>query len=143
MNSDSTAATDHTSSSNRKGTGTSSDIGLRIPSILGITVTSTNQHEQDKGKSVNQQQSYNEALSKIKSATKNGRLSSANSNTQSLSNNLNSNFSEQQSVGQEIAQTKQNMQQLSYNMNYIAQNSSSIDRNLNEPVLNAIIAKNI
>ncbi|KDO02308.1 hypothetical protein REISMN_07745 [Rickettsia tamurae subsp. buchneri] len=28
-------------------------------------------------------------------------------------------------------------------MNYISQNSTSIDRNLNEPVLNAIVAKNI
>lgn len=106
-------------------------------------VTSTNNREQDKGQSVNQQQSYNEALSKIKSATKEGRLGHTNSDLQSLSNNLNSNFSEQQSIGQEIAQTKQNMQQLSYNMNYITQNSASIDRNLNEPVLNSIIAKNI
>ncbi|WP_032138660.1 hypothetical protein [Rickettsia tamurae] len=53
------------------------------------------------------------------------------------------NFSEQQSVGQEIARTKQNIEQLSYNMNYVSQNSASIDRNLNEPVLNSIIAKNI
>ncbi|KJV77578.1 conjugative transfer TraG domain protein [Rickettsia hoogstraalii str. RCCE3] len=28
-------------------------------------------------------------------------------------------------------------------MNYVSQNSASIDRNLNEPVLNSIIAKNI
>ncbi len=146
MNSDSTSATDHTGSSNRKGTSTSTTGSIGVNTMFGsgiIGVTSTNQHEQDKGQSVNQQQSYNEALSKIKSATKDGRLSSANSNTQSLSNNLNSNFSEQQSVGQEIAQTKQNIEQLSYNMNYIAQNSAAIDRNLNEPVLNAIVAKNI
>ncbi len=82
-------------------------------------------------------------MSKIKSATKDGRLAHTNSDLQSLSNNLNSNFSEQQSVGQEITRTKQNIEQLSYNMNYIAQNSASIDRNLNEPVLNAIVAKNI
>ncbi|MCC8369759.1 MAG: conjugal transfer protein TraG, partial [Rickettsia endosymbiont of Oxypoda opaca] len=49
----------------------------------------------------------------------------------------------QQSVGQEIARTKQNIEQLSYNMNYVSQNSAAIDRNLNEPVLNSIIAKNI
>lgn len=143
MNSDSIAVTDHTGSSNRKGTSNNTSIGLNAPSIGGTNVISTNNREQDQGKSVNQQQSYNEALSKIKSATKDGRLSSANSNTQSLSNNLNNNFSEQQSVGQEIAKTKQNIEQLSYNMNYIAQNSAAIDRNLNEPVLNSIIAKNI
>nr|WP_253308672.1 conjugal transfer protein TraG N-terminal domain-containing protein [Rickettsia endosymbiont of Ceutorhynchus assimilis] len=143
MNSDSTSATDHTGSSEGKGTSTNTNIGLNIPSIGGMTVGAGNHKEQNQGKSVNQQQSYNEALSKIKSATKDGRLSNVSSDVQSLSNNLGSNFSEQQSVGQEIAKTKQNMQQLSYNMNYIAQNSASIDRNLNEPVLNSIIAKNI
>lgn len=143
MNSDSIAATDHTGSSNRKGTGTSADIGLNVPSVGGVKVGSSNDKVQDQGKSVNQQQSYNEALSKIKSATKEVRLGHTNSDLQSFSNNLNSNFSEQQSVGQEIARTKQNIEQLSYNMNYVAQNSASIDRNLNKPVLNSIIAKNI
>lgn len=146
MDSDSIAATDHTGSSNKKGTGTSAEGSIGLNTMVGTAisrVTSTNNREQDKGQSVNQQQSYNEALSKIKSATKEGRLGHTNSDLQSLSNNLNSNFSEQQSIGQEIAQTKQNMQQLSYNMNYITQNSASIDRNLNEPVLNSIIAKNI
>ncbi|WP_342259868.1 hypothetical protein [Candidatus Tisiphia endosymbiont of Metellina segmentata] len=70
-------------------------------------------------------------------------MSHANSDVQSLTNNLNNNFSEQQSVGQEIARTKQNMEQLSYNINYVSQNSASIDRNLNEPVLDSIVAKNI
>ncbi|WP_341789867.1 hypothetical protein [Rickettsia endosymbiont of Polydrusus tereticollis] len=146
MNSDSTSATDHTGSSNRKGTSTSATGSIGVNTMFGsgiIGVTSTNDQGKEQGKSVNQQQSYNEALSKIKSATKDGRLSNASSSMQSLSNNLNSNFSEQQSVGQEIASTKQNIEQLSYNMNYIAQNSAAIDRNLNEPVLNSIIAKNI
>ncbi|WP_266264422.1 hypothetical protein [Rickettsia hoogstraalii] len=146
MNSDSIAATDHTGSSNRKGTSTSTEGSIGLNTIAGTAmtrVTSGNDQGQDQGKSVNQQQSYNEALSKIKSATKDGRLGHTNSDLHSLSNNLNSNFSEQQSTGQEIARTKQNMQQLSYNMNYITQNSAAIDRNLNEPVLNSIIAKNI
>ncbi|XVN41417.1 MAG: conjugal transfer protein TraG N-terminal domain-containing protein [Rickettsia endosymbiont of Argas persicus] len=146
MNSDSTSATDHTGSSNKKGTGTSATGSIGLNTMFGsgmTTVGSSNDKVQDQGKSVNQQQSYNEALSKIKSATKDGRLGHTNSDLHSLSNNLNNNFSEQQSVGQEIAQTKQNMQQLSYNMNYITQNSASIDCNLNEPVLNSIIAKNI
>ncbi|KJV52696.1 conjugative transfer TraG domain protein [Orientia tsutsugamushi str. Gilliam] len=60
----------------------------------------------------------------------------------SLSENLNANFSEQQSIGQEIAKTKQEMEQLSYSMNYVSQNSITIDRNINELVLNAIIDQN-
>ncbi|KJV62561.1 conjugal transfer protein TraG N-terminal domain-containing protein [Rickettsia amblyommatis] len=146
INSDSTSATDHTGSSNRKGTGTSATGSIGVNTMFGsgmTTVGSSNEQGKERGKSVNQQQSYNEALSKIKSATKDGRLGHTNSDLHSLSNNLNSNFSEQQSVGQEITRTKQNMEQLSYNMNYISQNSATIDRNLNEPVLNSIIAKNI
>ncbi|MFV9890169.1 MAG: hypothetical protein AB8U29_07160 [Rickettsia conorii subsp. raoultii] len=146
MNSDSIAATDHTGSSNRKGTSTSTEGSIGLNTIAGTAMTrvrSGNDQGQDQGKSVNQQQSYNEALSKIKSATKDGRLGHTNSDLHSLSNNLNRNFSDQQSTGQEIARTTQNMQQLSYNMNYITQNSAAIDRNLNEPVLNSIIAKNI
>ncbi|KJV93158.1 conjugal transfer protein TraG N-terminal domain-containing protein, partial [Rickettsia amblyommatis] len=146
MNSDSIAATDHTSSNNRKGTSTSAEGGIGVNTMVGHAMTkvgSSNEQGKERGKSVNQQQSYNEALSKIKSATKDGRLGHTNSDLHSLSNNLNSNFSEQQSVGQEITQTKQNIEQLNYNMNYISQNSASIDRNLNEPVLNSIIAKNI
>ncbi|WP_375319535.1 conjugal transfer protein TraG N-terminal domain-containing protein [Candidatus Tisiphia endosymbiont of Oplodontha viridula] len=142
-NSDSESATEHTSNSNRKGTSTSARVGINIPVAGGISVESGNQEGKEQGKSVNQQQSYNEALSKIKSASKEGRLNQSNSDLQSLSNNLNSNFSEQQSVGQEIAKTKQNMEQLSYNINYVSQNSATIDRNLNEPVLDSIIAKNI
>ncbi|SPM44758.1 conjugal transfer protein TraG [Orientia tsutsugamushi] len=60
----------------------------------------------------------------------------------SLSENLNANLSEQQSIGQEIAKTKQEMEQLSYSMNYVSQNSITIDRNINELVLNEIIAQN-
>ncbi|KJV52525.1 conjugative transfer TraG domain protein [Orientia tsutsugamushi str. Karp] len=60
----------------------------------------------------------------------------------SLSENLNANLSEQQSIGQEIAKTKQEMEQLSYSMNYVSQNSITIDRNINELVLNEIIDQN-
>ncbi|KJV73420.1 conjugative transfer TraG domain protein [Orientia tsutsugamushi str. UT76] len=34
------------------------------------------------------------------------------------------------------------MEQLSYSMNYVSQNSITIDRNINELVLNAIIDQN-
>ncbi|SPM45674.1 conjugal transfer protein TraG [Orientia tsutsugamushi] len=59
----------------------------------------------------------------------------------SLSENLNANLSEQQSIGQEIAKTKQEMEQLSYSMNYVSQNSITIDRNINELVLNVLLLK--
>ncbi|KJV72066.1 putative traG protein [Orientia tsutsugamushi str. UT76] len=141
VGSSSIATTEHTGSSYSKSSGTSTSAGGGAFGARGV-VEGNKKDEQNKGISANQQQSYNEALSKIKSAVEERRLSSTNSEVQSLSENLNANLSEQQSIGQEIAKTKQEMEQLSYSMNYVSQNSITIDRNINELVLNAIIDQN-
>ncbi|KJV74040.1 tetratricopeptide repeat family protein [Orientia tsutsugamushi str. UT76] len=131
VGSSSIATTEYTGSSHNKSSSTSTSAGVGAV-FAKVGVSGKNQNEQNKGISANQQQSYNEALSKIKSAVEERRLSSTNSEVQSLSENLNANLSEQQSVGQEIAKTKQEMEQLSYSMNYVSQNSTTIDRNINE-----------
>ncbi|SPR13388.1 conjugal transfer protein TraG N-terminal domain-containing protein [Orientia tsutsugamushi] len=141
VGSSSIATTEYTGSSHSKSSGTSAGAGAGWSGV-NSRVEGKNQNEQNKGISSNQQQSYNEALSKIQSAVKEGRFSSTNSEVESLSKNLNANISEQQSVGQEIAKTKQEMEQLTHSMNYVFQNSATIDRNINELVLNEIIAQN-
>nr|WP_245406695.1 conjugal transfer protein TraG N-terminal domain-containing protein [Orientia tsutsugamushi] len=141
IGSSSIATTEYTGSSHSKSSGTSAGASVGWGGV-NSGVLGNKKDEQNKGISANQQQSYNEALSKIKSAVEERRLSSTNSEVQSLSENLNANLSEQQSVGQEIAKTKQEMEQLSYSMNYVSQNSITIDRNINELVLNAIIDQN-
>ncbi|XAF74768.1 conjugal transfer protein TraG N-terminal domain-containing protein [Orientia tsutsugamushi] len=141
VGSSSIATTEYTGSSHSKSSSTSASAGGSMLIVKGV-VEGKNQSEQNKGISANQQQSYNEALSKIQSAVKEGRFSSTNSEVESLSKNLNANISEQQSVGQEIAKTKQEMEQLTHSMNYVFQNSATIDRNINELVLNEIIAQN-
>ncbi|WP_371253287.1 conjugal transfer protein TraG [Orientia tsutsugamushi] len=141
VSSDSESFSQHTGSSYSKSSGTSADIGGGS-FFAKVVVSGNKKDEQNKGISANQQQSYNEAVSKIQSAVKEGRFSTTNSDVRSLSENLNANLSEQQSIGQEIAKTKQEMEQLSYSMNYVSQNSITIDRNINELVLNEIIAQN-
>ncbi|KJV52435.1 conjugal transfer protein TraG N-terminal domain-containing protein, partial [Orientia tsutsugamushi] len=141
VGSSSIATTEYTGSSYSKSSSTSASAGGSMLIVKGV-VEGNKKDEQNKGMSANQQQSYNEAVSKIQSAVKEGRFSTTNSEVQSLSENLNANLSEQQSVGQEIAKTKQEMEQLSYSMNYVSQNSTTIDRNINELVLNEIIAQN-
>ncbi|WP_080946342.1 conjugal transfer protein TraG N-terminal domain-containing protein [Orientia tsutsugamushi] len=141
VGSSSIATTEYTGSSDRKTSGTNVEIGAGRFFIKG-GVFGNQQRNNEQGNSVNQQQSYNEAVSKIQSAVKEGRFSTTNSDVRSLSENLNANLSEQQSIGQEIAKTKQEMEQLSYSMNYVSQNSITIDRNINELVLNEIIAQN-
>ncbi|KJW06606.1 putative traG protein [Orientia tsutsugamushi str. UT144] len=141
VGSSSIATTEHTGSVDSKSSGTSASAGAggwRFDS----RVERAHKYNNEQGNSVNQQQSHSEALSKIQSAVKEGRFSTTNSEVQSLSENLNANLSEQQSVGQEIAKTKQEMKQLSYSMNYVSQTSTTIDRNINELVLNAIIDQN-
>ncbi|WP_371253374.1 hypothetical protein [Orientia tsutsugamushi] len=141
IGSSSIATTEYTGSSHSKSSGTSAGASVGWGGV-NSGVLGNKKDEQNKGISANQQQSYNEALSKIKSAVEERRLSSTNSDVRSLSENLNANLSEQQSIGQEIAKTKQEMEQLSYSMNYVSQNSITIDRNINELVLNAIIDQN-
>ncbi|KJV52181.1 putative traG protein [Orientia tsutsugamushi str. Kato PP] len=141
VSSDSESFSQHTGSSHRNTSGTHIEVGGRAFGVGG-GVSGKNDKSHEQGNSVNQQQSHSEALSKIQSAVREERFSSTNSEMQSLSENLNANLSEQQSVGQEIAKTKQEMEQLSYSMNYVSQNSTTIDRNINELVLNEIIAQN-
>ncbi|SPR04414.1 conjugal transfer protein TraG [Orientia tsutsugamushi] len=141
VGSSSISTTEHTGSSHNKSSSTSTSAGGGVWGV-NTTVSGKNQDDQNKGISANQQQSHSEAVSKIQSAVKEGKFSTTNSNVRSLSENLNANLSEQQSIGQEIAKTKQEMEQLSYSMNYVSQNSITIDRNINELVLNEIIAQN-
>ncbi|SPM45679.1 conjugal transfer protein TraG [Orientia tsutsugamushi] len=141
VGSSSIATTEHTGSSHSKSSGTNVEVGGSMFNVSG-KVSGGLRHNNEQGNSVNQQQSHSEALSKIQSAVKEGRLSTTDSDVKSLSENLNANLSEQQSIGQEIAKTKQEMEQLSYSMNYVSQNSITIDRNINELVLNAIIDQN-
>ncbi len=141
VGSSSIATTEHTGSSHSKSSGTHAEVGGSMFNVSG-KVSGGIINENNQGQSANQQQSYNEAVSKIQSAVKEGRFSSTNSEVESLSKNLNANISEQQSVGQEIAKTKQEMEQLTHSMNYVFQNSATIDRNINELVLNEIIAQN-
>ncbi|KJV71539.1 conjugal transfer protein TraG N-terminal domain-containing protein, partial [Orientia tsutsugamushi] len=141
VGSSSIATTEHTGSSHSKSSGTSASAGVGAFVARGV-VEGGERHNNEQGNSVNQQQSHSNALSKIQSAVQEGKFSSTNSEVQSLSENLNANLSEQQSIGQEIAKTKQEMEQLSYSMNYVSQNSITIDRNINELVLNEIIAQN-
>ncbi|WP_342637770.1 conjugal transfer protein TraG N-terminal domain-containing protein [Orientia tsutsugamushi] len=141
VGSSSMATTEYTGSSHSKSSSTSTSAGGGMWGF-NTKVLGGDANESNKGQSSNQQQSYNEAVSKIQSAVKEGRFSTTNSDVRSLSENLNANLSEQQSIGQEIAKTKQEMEQLSYSMNYVSQNSITIDRNINELVLNEIIAQN-
>ncbi|SPR11279.1 conjugal transfer protein TraG [Orientia tsutsugamushi] len=141
VSSDSESFSQHTGTSDRKTSGTNVEAGGSIFNVGG-KVFAGDFKEENKGKVENQQQSYSEALSKIQSVVRERRLNTTNSEVQSLSENLSANLSEQQSIGQEIAKTKQEMEQLSYSMNYVSQNSITIDRNINELVLNEIIAQN-
>ncbi|QES95850.1 conjugal transfer protein TraG N-terminal domain-containing protein [Orientia tsutsugamushi] len=141
VSSDSESFSQHTGSSHSKSSGTSTSAGVGAV-FAKVGVSGGDTEEETQGKSANQQQSHSEALSKIQSAVQEGKFSSTNSEVKSLSENLSANLSEQRSIGQEIAKTKQEMEQLSYSMNYVSQNSITIDRNINELVLNAIIDQN-
>ncbi|MCC8399454.1 MAG: conjugal transfer protein TraG N-terminal domain-containing protein [Rickettsia endosymbiont of Platyusa sonomae] len=133
-------------SSERKETATNSSTSLGLNTgIFNVSTgaSANNSKVTSHDISATQQKAYNDALEKVKSAQKDNRISNASDEVKSLGKDLNSTWNEQQSVGQEIARTAQTMQQLTNQRNYVDSNSATIDRNMNEPVLQAIIAKNM
>ncbi len=133
-------------SGERKETATNSNVNLGIKlgaANIGTGVSSTDNKTFSKDTSTTQQKAYNDALEKVKSAQKDSRISTTSDEVKSLGKDLSSTWNEQQSVGREIAKTAQTMQQLTNQRHYVDSHSATIDHNMNEPVLQAIIAKNI
>ncbi|WP_341763536.1 hypothetical protein [Candidatus Tisiphia endosymbiont of Beris chalybata] len=133
-------------SSERKETSTSTNasLGLNLGVVnAGGGVGANNSKTEAYDTSASKQKAYNDALEKVKSAQRDNRISTSNDEVRSLGQDLISTWNEQQSVSREIAKTTQTMQQLSNQRNYVESNSATIDRNMNEPVLQAIIARNI
>ncbi|WP_375326567.1 hypothetical protein [Candidatus Tisiphia endosymbiont of Nemotelus uliginosus] len=125
-------------------TNTNASLGLKTGVFGGnIGVNANNSEGVRHDKLVTQQKAYNDALEKVKSAQKDGRISNSSDEVRSVGQDLSSTWHEQQTVGREISKTQQTMQQLSNQRNYVESNSATIDHNMNEPVLQAIIAKNI
>ncbi len=133
-------------SSERKETATNTNASLGFNFGVGNVSTGTsssNNRVTNHEISATQQKAYNDALEKVKSAQKDSRISTTSDEVKSLGKDLSSTWNEQQSVGREIAKTAQTMQQLTNQRNYVDSHSATIDHNMNEPVLQAIIAKNM
>ncbi|WP_256621477.1 conjugal transfer protein TraG N-terminal domain-containing protein [Rickettsia sp. TH2014] len=138
---------DSISTKDGKDTTTSNDanIGFNVPGFGGASarVSASNSSGNSHEESIARERAINNVLEKTKLAAKEGRFNSSNSDTQSLARTLSQNYQEQESIGREISDAISAQDQLSRSRQYVAQNAATIDRNMNEPVLNAIIDSNI
>nr|WP_049749318.1 hypothetical protein [Rickettsia felis] len=139
--------TDNTIMRNNKETATSNNasVGFNAFGLGGASarVSASNNTSSSSEEVLSKKQTINNVLEKTKSALQEGRLNSFNSDTQSLARTLSQNYQEQESIGREISDAISAQDQLSRSRQYVAQNAATIDRNMNEPVLNAIIDSNI
>lgn len=138
---------DSISTKDGKDTTTSNDasVGFKVPGFGGASarVSASNSSGSGHEESIARERAINNVLEKTKLAAKEGRFNSSNSDTQSLARTLSQNYQEQESIGREISDAISAQDQLSRSRQYVAQNAATIDRNMNEPVLNAIIDSNI
>lgn len=132
---------------NNKETSTSNDasVGFNAFGFGGANarVSASNNTSNSSEEVLAKKQAISNMLEKTKSALQEGRFNSSNSDTQSLARTLSQNYQEQESIGREISDAISAQDQLSRSRQYVAQNAATIDRNMNEPVLNAIIDSHI
>ncbi|MGI4753250.1 MAG: hypothetical protein ACRYE8_05955, partial [Janthinobacterium lividum] len=138
---------DSISTKDGKDTTTSNDanVGFNVLGLVGASarVSASNSSSSGHEESIARERAINNVLEKTKLAAKEGRFNSSNSDTQSLARTLSQNYQEQESIGREISDAISAQDQLSRSRQYVAQNAATIDRNMNEPVLNAIIDSKI
>lgn len=141
------AVNDNTSTRSSKdvSSGNKASVGFNALSLVGASaeVSASNNTSNSSEEILAKRQAVNNVLEKTKSALQEGRFNSSNSDTQSLARTLSQNYQEQESIGREISDAISAQDQLSRSRQYVAQNAATIDRNMNEPVLNAIIDRHI
>ncbi|WP_341756998.1 conjugal transfer protein TraG N-terminal domain-containing protein [Candidatus Tisiphia endosymbiont of Nemotelus nigrinus] len=121
-------------------TNTSASVGFKIAGTGASTgVSSSNSESISREMSTSEQRAYNAAMEKVKNAAKTNSITGTSDDVKSLTTGLSQTMSEQQSIGREIARTAQTMQSLQSQKSYVAQNSATIDRNVNDAVLQRII----
>lgn len=121
-------------------TNSSANVGFELAgSGVKTGVSATNSDSSSKEMSAAEQKAFNESLEKVKYAQRSNNISATNEEVKSLTKGLSRNYSEQQSVGQEIARTAQTIQSLQQSKSYVESNAATIDRNFNDAVLQHIV----
>jgi conjugal transfer mating pair stabilization protein TraG len=130
-------------------TGTSSDIGIGVPSAFstftgisgGTRVNAGNTHDIRSDQSQQDRRTYDKIMDKVQTAAKTGNFSTSNSEDTRLAESLKSDLIEQEQISKDMAKTQQAIDTYSNQLSYATTNSGTINRNLNEPFLREVMAR--
>ena len=143
------SASENNSVVDSKATGTNTNLSIGMPPavsavtrVQGSTGTSaTNTHEIRKDMSQQEIAAYNTAVEHVKNAARNDSITSTNSEDMRLSKSLAANLNTQEQIASDKAKTQQNIDTYTNQVHYAQQNSGTINRNLNEPFLQEVMAQ--
>jgi conjugal transfer mating pair stabilization protein TraG len=137
-------AQDSLSQKSSKGSDTSASINAGIgANILGIGATAAsnisarNSIDNSKDSSSSESLNYQEAFEQVRDYAKTHDIRSSDGVSQNVSSALQDTWRQQESIAKEKSQTIQAMEQTQSQLSYLRQNSSSIDQNWNDQVLEA------
>lgn len=144
------SGTTRDSLSESQSTGTHTSISAGTPGGLsaltgasastGVNANNNLEYRTDMTKE--EQQAFNTALEELQTAVKDDRITTTNSEDTRLAESLKSDLITQDQIAKDIAKTQQDIDTYTNQVNYAKSNSGAINRNLNEPFLNEIIARN-
>ena len=144
------SGTTRDSVSNSQSTGSHTSASISTPGWLsaptgasastGVSANNNLEYRNDMTKE--EQQAFNTALEELQTAVKDDRVTTTNSEDTRLVESLKSDLITQDQIAKDIAKTQQDIDTYTNQVNYAKSNSGAINKNLNEPFLNEIIARN-
>lgn len=135
------------SKSDSKSTGTSSHLDLKVPGAIsavtgvggGTSSSASNNSEVRKDMTAKEQQDFQNALDKVKTAARTGGLTSTNSDDVRLNKSFASNLSKLDQIGHEKARVQQDIDTYSRQLSYAQTHAGTIDRNANDLVMKEVM----
>jgi conjugal transfer mating pair stabilization protein TraG len=110
-----------------------------IPGIIGAGVSSSNTQDVRKDMTAQERMAFNKAMENVKQAAKNDSLTSNSSDDTRRNESFSANLSKQEQIVTEKANTQQNIDTLSSQLSYVEQNSGTINSNVNDQVIKAVM----
>lgn len=135
------------STSDSKSTGTSSHLDLKVPGAIssvtgvggGTSSSASNNSDVRRDMTVKEQQDFQTALDKVKTAARTGGLTSTNSDDIRLNKSFASNLSKLDQIGHEKTRIQQDIDTYSRQLSYAQTHAGTIDRNANDLVMKEVM----
>ncbi len=130
-------------------TGTSSHLDLKVPGVIsaatgiggGTSTSASNNSDVRHDMTVKEQQDFQTALDKVKTAARSGSLTSTNSDDIRLNKSFASNLSKLDQIGHEESKARQDVDTFSRQLSYAQTHAGTIDRNANDLVMKDVMRR--